>query len=230
MKKPRIMFVPADANNEQFFQQFQNSLRKFHSPEELPLMRFDNPNPADKDYFYRAKPIIAQKLIEEYEVVIGADCDQVVCGSLEELWATDEFDVAVVHNDPSYPLNVWDIDPTRYANNGIVVLKSKEFIDHWHKLCFSPHFNNYQFREQDLLNILISDYHNYNVKYLEEDNIYGESAKPLWAQATLEGDKIMIKEKELKIIHFGGGNDPNKGNFQIRFQPEVVERIKWLIK
>ena len=228
MKKPRVLFVPADVNNEQFFQQFQNSLRKFHSSEELPLVRV-NETGNDPNFWYRAKPIIASRLIEEYETVIGADADQVILGDLSEIWE-GEFDVGVVHNDPSFPINIWDVDPNFYANNGMVVLKNKAFIEHWKKLCYSSHFNNYQFREQDMLNILISDYHNYNVRWLEEDNIYGESAKPLWAQATLEGDKVMIKEKELKIIHFGGGNDPNKGNFNIRFQPEVVKKIQELIK
>ena len=41
-KKKRVAFCPADQNNEKFFQQLQTSLRKFHSEENLPLIRFDN--------------------------------------------------------------------------------------------------------------------------------------------------------------------------------------------
>ena len=40
----------------------------------------------------------------------------------------------------------------------------------------------------------------------------------------------MVEDHEIKIIHFGGGNIPNKGNFRIKFQPDVVGRIEWLIK
>ena len=226
MKKPRVIFVPADANNEQFYQQFKNSLRKFHSEEELPLVRISETG-SDPNFWYRAKPIIAKKLIEEYETVIGADADQVITGDLSDIW-TGDFDVGVVQNDPNYPIQLWDIAP--YANNGLVVMKNKEFIEHWFRLCHTQHFNNYQFREQDLLNILISNYHNYKVRWLEDKAIYGEAGKPRWADARMDGDKIKVDDIELKVIHFGGGNAPDKGNFKIRFQPKVVERIQWLIK
>ena len=43
-------------------------------------------------------------------------------------------------------------------------------------------------------------------------------------------NKIIVKDHEIKVIHFGGGNIPNKGNYRIRFQPEVVKRIEELIK
>lgn len=230
-KKKRILFAPADDKNwELFGKQFINSLRKFHDEGNLPFLRVDNTT-NDPHFFYRAKPIIARELMKEYETVIGADIDQVICGDISFIWNENEyFDVGVVMNDPSYPINLWDISPDgRYYNNGLVVMQSPEFVDHWHRLCFSPHFERYQFREQDLLNILCSDYHNYKVKWLEEKDFYGEQAKPFWAKAKMVEDKIMIGDAELKVIHFGGGNIPNKGNFKIKFQPEVVKRIEELI-
>ena len=138
-------------------------------------------------------------------------------------------------NDPAYPISLWDISGGinalgHYYNNGLVVLKSKEFVEHWYRLCMSRHFSNYQFREQDLLNILCSDYHNYKVKWLEEKDFYGEQAKPYWVKAKLVGNKIMYEEHEIKIIHFGGGNIANKGNYRIKFQPDVIKRIEELIK
>ena len=188
MKKKRIVFVPADNNHLEEFKKFENSLRKFHDEENLPLLRFDNTT-GDPKFWYRAKPIIARELIKEYETVIGMDSDQIICGDISEIWNDSEyFDVGVVMNDPSYPIGLWDISPnpnTHYYNNGLVVLRSKEFVDHWHRLCFSSHFERYQFREQDLLNILCSDYHNYKVKWLEEKDFYGEQAKPFLTQAKM---------------------------------------------
>ncbi len=147
----KIIFVPCDQSerNQKFLKQFTNSLRKFHPDIELRV--FDNPNPQDKDFWYRAKPIIACQLFDEgYEVVIGADADQIILGSLSDIIDdTEDYDVGVVLNDPSYPIRVWDIQPI--VNNGLVVLKSKAFAEHWKRLCFTPHFPNYQFREQDLL-------------------------------------------------------------------------------
>ena len=229
--KKRVAFCPADANNEKFFQQLKTSLRKFHSEEDLPLLRYDNTH-NDPHFFYRATPILARELLQEYETVIKLDADQIICGDISKIWnETDYFDVGVVMNDPTYPIGLWDISPSgRYYNNGLVVLRSKEFIEHWHRLCFTEHFLRYQFREQDLLNILCSDYFNYRVKWLEKDAFYGEQAKPFWNKAKMIGDKIMIDQAELKVIHFGGGNIPNKGNYRIRFQPDVIKRIEELIK
>lgn len=236
--KKRVVFVPADNNNLKFVEQLQNSLRKFHSEEELPLIRFDNPNPQDKSFWYRAKPVIASQLLQEYETVIGLDADQIILGDISHIWGIDA-DVGVVLNDFNYPINVWDIGPqfgTPYFNNGLVVMKSKKFVDHWLRLCNSPHFDRYQFREQDFLTLLCSDYFDYRVDCLDlGDKIHGEYAKSLWPQAKLTDGKIYIPhpsglDKQLLVIHFGGGNDSSKGNYRIRFQPEVVKYIEGLIK
>lgn len=231
----QAIFVPCDSSerNQKFLKQFTNSLRKFHPNIELRV--FDNPNPNDKDFWYRAKPVIASQLFDEgYEVVIGADCDQIILGSLSDvLDDSEDYDVGVVLNDPTYPIQVWDMTHPRIFNNGLVVMKSKEFVDHWLRLCLSPHFYNYQYREQDLLCLLTSDYFNYKVKILDGMKVYGEWAKPLWAQCYLKDDKVMLKwreqEVQLCVWHSGGGNTPDKGNYRIRFSEEVIKYIDNLI-
>src|SRR5258708_25677956 len=234
MKKKIIAYTPADEKQDVFFKQLENSLRKFQSEKELPLVRYELKDDIDNMKWYRATPMIAKDLIEDYEIVLKLDVDQIITGKLDMLWNGEKYDAGLVFNDPTYPIQVWDISP--YFNNGLVVIKSKAFVDHWWRLCNTGHFFSYQFKEQDLLNILASDYFDYTIKALDTyDGIYGEYAKPLWATAYLKDGKIMLpvedgKERELKVIHFGGGNDPNKGNFKIRFQPEVVEHIERLIK
>ena len=220
-----ICAVPADKNNLIFFERFEKSLHHFHP--DLAVRRFDNPSP-DKDFWYRAKPIIASELFNEgYERLILADADQIVLGKLDFLDDTDDYDVGVVLNDPTYPIQVWDIQPI--YNNGLVVLQSKAFAEHWKRLCFTSHFPKYQFREQDLLNILCSDYMNYKVKWLEGDKIYGEVAKPMWPQFKMVDGKVMFEGKQLCIYHAGGGATPDKGNYRIRFDAEVVKYIQSLI-
>lgn len=224
----RIMFVPADEGHIGQYNQFVNSVRKFHSEEELPILRVDTNG--DPHFWYRAKPIIASDLIKEYETVIGADADQICLAPLTEIWE-GEFDAGLVLNDQAYPIGVWDITHPNYFNNGLVVLKSKEFIDHWLRLCLSDHFLKYQFREQDILNILASNYFNYKIKRLEGQKLYGEVAKPKWSQFDLIDGKVMLNGQQLCMIHFGGGqDDPSKGNYRIRFKPEVVEFIEKQIK
>lgn len=228
-KKKIAAFSPCDANYEKSFQMLQASLRKFHSEEDLPLLRYDNQS-GDPNFWFRAKPIIASKLLEEYETVIGLDSDQIILAPLTEIINdTDEYDVGVVLNDPTYKIQLWDIAP--YFNCGLVVIKSKAFADHWLRLCMSPHFNIYQFREQDLLNILCSDYHNYQVKCFDTmQKVYGEAAKSRWIEGKMVDDKVMLGETQLMVIHFGGGNTPDKGNYRIRFGEDVVKRIEELIK
>lgn len=237
-EKKRCVACPCDASekNQKFLGQFVNSLKKFHPDIEVKF--YDNPNPEDKDFWYRAKAILAKQLfLEGYDEVCIADVDQIVLGDLSDIWEGD-YDIASVMNDPSFPIGVWDIGPqfgVPYYNNGLVVIKNQQFVDHWMNLNFSPHFSRYQYREQDTQNLLVSDYFNYKNRNLDEgDKIYGEFGKPFWASAKLVDGKVMVDvngvEKQLMIIHFGGGNTPDKGNYRIRFSEEIVKHIEELIK
>lgn len=259
----KIVAVPCDSTeqNLKMLEGFNNSLHKLHP--DLELRRFDNPNPQDKAFWYRSKPIIAKQLMEEgYDLVIGADCDQIVTGDLSELWTGDDWDVAVVQNSnpknlqehqdaTGQVLTVLDINPLHYVNAGLVVMRSKEFVDHWYNLCMSYHFDTFQFREQDLLNILIH-YGNYRVKFLDaSDKWYGmilkshevkvELEHPIEVSADLQLDlpqtKLVIRQneswpvdetKQVMIWHRGGG--ANKPNHRTSFQPDVVQYLDQLIK
>lgn len=257
MKK--IVAVPCDATeqNLKMLEGFTNSLHKFHP--DLEVRRFDNPNPQDKAFWYRSKPIIAKQLMEEgYDLVIGADCDQIVTGDLSELWNIDgAWDVAVVQNSnpknlqehqdaTGQILTVLDISPLHYVNAGLVVMRSEEFVDHWLQLCMSFHFDTFQFKEQDLLNILVH-YGNYKVKFLDaSEKWYGLISKGHEAkvelQVTLDASDIRGKGlfierneewptdeiKQIMVWHMAGG--ANKPNFRTRFQPEVVRYLDQLIK
>jgi hypothetical protein len=227
VKKKRCYFSIADDNNLPHYEKLKNSLKKFS---DIELRLFDEKFVKefnDPKFYYRATPILAMKLFNEgYDEVCKLDADQIITGNIDDIFDGD-FDAGVVLNDPTFPIGVWDIKP--YFNCGLVVLKSKEFVLHWFRLCQSEHFDRYQMREQDLMNILASDYMNYKIKILDGDKIYGESAKPEWQNAVLKGDKIMIGDKELCVIHFGGGNI-QKGNYRIKFTEDVVNKIDKLIK
>lgn len=244
--KKIVAFTIADENNLKYAKMLENSLRKFHSPEELPL---DIIGPdrikATKDpaFFYRATPKIAKDLIKEYETVIKLDADQIICGELSSIWKGD-FDVAVVNNSnpremKKLVVKVWDIHPLAYVNCGLVVMKSKRFINHWWSLCRSDHFNSYQYREQDLLNIMVF-YGDYRVGFLDAGKEWhGLISKGYWPTCELRGENIVLpkndewptdEDKILKVVHFAGGNVPNKMNYRIRFKPKVVERLDWLTR
>lgn len=222
----------------------RNSLKHFHP--DIPLIEITDkeleglPRP---DIFYKAAPYFANKYIDQYKTIVKIDIDSLIVGSLQELIDDPLYDVGVVYNfnrmdAQKYGLiKVWDVPPQSYINNGLVVLRSKEFINHWLALCNKPNFVNYPMREQDLLNILCF-YGNYRVKLLDEGpNWYGISAKADWNTAIMKDKDIVIPKSEfvsvdkvLRVIHFGGGEFGTKMNYGAYFSQEVQDYITSLIQ
>lgn len=245
-KKKIICFIPSDKNNLQFAKMCVNSLRKFHSEEELPLKVYDNTT-GDPLFWYRSKPIIAKELIKEYEIVIGMDADQLILGDLSETWQGN-FDVAVVNNSNpmefrTYPYQYRNIHNLSYVNNGFVVMKSEDFINEWYDMCFSALFNGAQMREQDMLNDLVHGNH-YKVKRLDEgDSYFGLASKGYAPFMQLVDRKVMLppnangedkwpdKMKQIKIYHWAGGvGAVDKMNYHIIFPEDIVRYIDTLVK
>lgn len=242
----RVYWSIADSRNLKYFDYLKNSFLKFHPNEELILFGDEEIQLAnDPLLFYRAAPYFTKKLMESgYDWVCKLDCDQIITASLNHIWEGG-FDVAVVQNSnpremKNYLVTVWDIDPLSYINCGLVVMKNKRFVDHWWRLCTSPHFDHYQMREQDLLNIMVF-YGEYAVKFLDRfDKWHGLISKGYWAQIELRDNKLILpkneewptdSDKEIICLHYAQGNTPNKwGDINIRFQPEVAKYLQALIK
>jgi len=248
MKK--CVFIPSDSNNMKYAQMCINSLRKFHSQAELPVIIIDEAKVkqlGDPHFWYRATPIIAKALFKDYDVILKLDADIIITGNLDHIWEGD-FDVAVVKNsnpreDKLYPIRLLDIHPFSYANCGFVVMKSKVFVDQWLGLCMSEHFNNFQYREQDLLNFMIFFMGTkfggqYKVRFLDdEDSFHGLASKSYWSNIKLVGNELVLpptdgwpdKEKKIKVIHWAGGN-VGKMKYRLHFQPNVCKRLDELVK
>lgn len=245
----RAFFTIADRNNMQYFEGLKNSLAKFTQD---PLILIDEEKVkqlGDPQFFYRATPIIASGLLRDYDAVAKLDIDQIVLGNLDHIWDGD-WDIATVRNsnpreDKTYPVRLLDIAPSHYANCGFVVMKSKVFVEHWLKLCMSGHFNNFQYKEQDIVNLMIfymSDKFGgpYKIRDLDEGNKWhGLVFKQFEPNAILKDDKVILpkndewpieEDKELVCWHVAGGNIANKMNYKIRFSEEVSKYIDKLIK
>lgn len=249
MEKKIIAFTIADENNMIFAKRMINSLRKFHSQEDLPLMIIGpeelKTRTIDPLFFYRATPIIAKELFNKgYETVVKIDADSIICDDISESWKNDAVDASVVLNTnprewKNFPYTIWDIQPFQYLNCGYVVMKNKRMVSNWYELCFGPHFPVYQMREQDLLNI-ICQYGDYIVDLLDSHgSLWGLSSKGYWQDIVLKKNKLWLDPQpdsyprascQIKIIHFAGGNDPNKENLNIKFKEDVVKWLNQLIK
>jgi len=242
----RAFYTIADKNVQKELTMMKNSLGKFHPNEELVVFADqDIQATRDPQFFYRSTPYVADFLFNKgYDQLCKLDADQIIAGDLSDIWEGD-YDVAVVNNSnpreyKAYPYTIWNLHPLSYINNGLVVLKNKSFAAHWKKLCYSSHFDSYQMKEQDLLNIMCF-YGDYKVKFLDSgDSFYGLASKGYWPEIILKNKKELVLpanqewnkvDKTIKVIHWAGGhNSPDKMNYKIRFKPEVIERLDELVK
>ena len=241
-KNKTIAFTISDNNNLKYYEMLKNSWAKWHPDIELKLYGEEEIKVSgDPMFFYRATPRIGRELLKEYDTVIKIDADSIITADLSHTWE-GEFNVGVVQNSnpremKTYPVGVWDIVPLMYVNCGYVVMKSAPFVEHWWALCTSYHFNNYQMKEQDLLNIMVH-YCGYPVKYLDSgEKWHGLAVKGYGPKVIFkDGNLILPKDeewpqsgdKQVCIYHFAGGNDPTKGNYHTIFQPEVVKHLDYL--
>lgn len=266
-KKPIAVVCVADKNNIPYAKTMIKSLRRFHNwpvilvtnetdKEKIPkdvILKDLSKYMVDQMFFYRATPIIAEPLLDEYELVLKVDADSLILGDLSYVLETKDYDVGTVINwnrfDPQYyPLvQGWGIFPAEYFNCGFVALRSKKFAHDWKMLCFTPQFDRMQYKEQDLLNALCY-FGNYNVRCFDIGNPkldinawYGIIGKGEWNRAILKDGKILIPKGfgetpfppsniEIKVAHMGGGNGAPKDNWAAFFSPEVMVKIDELIK
>lgn len=246
MKK--VAFTIASKSDEVYAKGMINSLRKFHSEKELPVLvigeqKLQEVLQKDPMFYYRATPIIARDLLRQgYDTIIKIDSDSVITSPVNHLWEFDA-DIGVVNNSnpremKSYPVSVWNIHPLSYVNAGLVSMKSERFINHWFNLCNSVHFDFYQMKEQDLLNIMVF-YMDFKVHFLDSGNKWnGLISKQYWPQVELRDKKLILpkndewpaqEDKQISVIHVAGGRIPDKFNFKIHFKDDVAKYLERLI-
>jgi lipopolysaccharide biosynthesis glycosyltransferase len=242
-----IAFTVADKNNKKYADNLIKSFKHFHPDIEIKLYgeeeiaKFN-----DSQFFYRQKATIAKELIEDYDLVLGLDADQLVVGSLDAIFERNDHDIDVVYNwnrvDPKTygEIGLATIAPTEYYNCGLVAMRSKKFIDHWYDLCHSKHFERMPYREQGFLNVL-AHYGGYSVRCLDNYDAvyndyswYGLISKGEWNRCIIKDGEMVLPPDDtnypqadttIKVIHWAGGNMPNKQNYKIYFNEECIEYI-----
>src|ERR1035437_4313106 len=115
MKKPIVIVTIADKANFGYALTMLKTLRKFH---QWPVRLYTNetdekllaqlpadvaivdltPYLADPMFFYRATPILAEPLMDEYELVLKLDADQLVLSDLSYILDVKDYDVGTVIN------------------------------------------------------------------------------------------------------------------------------------
>ena len=246
------IFTIADNNNAWMIPLFTNSLRKFHSAEELPLIVYGQEELdkiKDEHKFYRATPMFAKELLKDYDLVIKADVDQLFFGDINHILNSD-YGVGVVYNwnrtDPLIygEIGLLTVSPQQYYNCGLVAMRDKRFVDNWWNLCNSTHFYGMPMREQGFLNILCH-YGDYDVKCFDDydkmtrhNGWYGLAGKSEWLKSKLVDGKVIIpkdddgypnRDKELHVAHWAGGSNEKKMAYRTAFNEEMISYIDWLV-
>ena len=193
-------------------------------------------------------PLMTRTIADDYDLVVHIDSDVIVTDRLDEILEGD-YDVAVARNNadqktagcgPAYHLD-GKVDVFQYANAGIVASTKKEFWDDWVALN-QKNFNKYGMHEQDNLNILLAS-GKYKVKWLDPPekplyyNIASAYGDPKWGghpekhwesweRIELKDEKLWLDGKLIKLLHYAGGNTPDKFNFTKHFSDEVTDHLK----
>lgn len=239
----------SDSVNLGYLEMMKNSLSKFHP--DIPLLVWDQKKISkydDPHWMYRGTPNVMYELRNDYDLIIQVNADQIITGSLDYVLKGD-YEMGVVYNynrvDPQMygPVSCLDIPSYYYYNLGFIAIHSKRLIEHWYKLSNSYHFMNYQFREQDLMNIM-AYYGDYKVKCFDEYDPkekysawHGLRNKGEWHKAIMKDGKMILprsiegypeRDKELKILHWAGGNNGIKMNYKTYFNQDCITYLDWL--
>ncbi len=239
-----VVFTVADNNYLPYAKMLERSFKHFHpdidfvifGEEDIKRVPYTEP-------YYRNKAFFGKELAKKYDLVVNIDADSIIVGSLKDVFEAP-YDVGVVLNnaitvpDPlQRPICSLDrTNPMFYINAGFVAARSKRFWDWWDNLNQRHFFQQYQFREQDTLNMIFHYGDLKCVNFDDSPNIYGLWLNGYWPQAILDGDEIVLPEsvlgakKPLKCLHWAGGAAAPKMNFRTRFSPEVADKIAELVK
>lgn len=239
-----VAYSVADNNYLPYAKMLERSFKRFHP--DIPFIIFGEEDIKRVPYsepYYRNKAFFGKELAEKYDLVINIDADSIVVGSLKDVLDAP-YEVGCVLNnaitvpDPlQRPICALDrTNPIFYVNAGFVAARSKRFWQWWDSLNQRHFFQQYQFREQDTLNMIFHYGDLKCVNFDDSPDIYGLWLNGYWPQAVLNGDEIVLPEsvlgvrKPLKVIHFGGGASAQKGNYRTRFKEDVADRIAAIVK
>ena len=252
MKKEVVFITIADQNNLNYAKLLKNSFRKFHKDIPFEIITGSDLEVYTKDdpmFFYRACPILGEKYLKEYDLVVKIDSDSIVLGDLSYIWKTQDYDIGTVLNynryDPSRYgyVQFQGVLPIEYMNCGLVAMRNEKFVHDWKILCFSEQFNRARYKEQDLLNAMIY-YGNWNIRCFDHGDgpakvfaWWGLIGKLEWSRALIKDNMIYVpkglgetpfppKDVELKIVHMAGGSP--KEQWSKFFSPEIMKRINYL--
>lgn len=214
------------------------SLKYFHPS--IPILVYGDEVIKELDVpFGLLHPFIIYKALLEYETVIYLDADSILTGPLDELLLAieEDYDIIGVRNNNDYdkagkdePIGQPGAGTTHYLNAGLIATHHRGFILEW-QMANILYGNLLPFKEQSVFNSLKRNYNTHMIDPKDSSVYYGVSAlsgeETHWDSwmdiKVVEGD-LILNDKKVKVLHHGGGANPNKLGFYM-FNDETRKRL-----
>lgn len=213
------------------------SLKYFHPS--IPILVYGDEDIKEFDVpFGLLHPFMIYKALLEYETVIYIDADSMIAGPLDELLlAVENYDiVGVRNNNDQYragkdePIGQPGSGTADYLNAGLIATHHRGFILEW-QMANILYGNLLPFKEQSVFNSLKRNYNTHMIDPKDSKVYYGVSAlsgtETHWDSwmdiKVVEGD-LILNDKKVKVLHHGGGTNPNKLGFYM-FNDETRKRL-----
>ena len=209
-----------------------SSFKKFH--QDIPLIYYGQRDiDIAKQNGYsmgQLAPYFGSILSKHYRTVVSIESDNIVCARTDEIIQGD-YDVAVAMNNYKGQLGykLHDVSADDYINTGIIASTRKDFWDLWKKNNIK-HSKNYNFVEQDVVNMTLA-YNDFYIKYLDKkDLFYCSSIRKVWDKLELKNQELWCDGRLVKVIHWAGGGK-HKFDWKERgFSKEVCDYFDYLTK
>lgn len=186
-------------------------------------------------------PFIINELIRRYDAVVRFDADSIITGPLTELLeALEKYEVVGVRNNNDFhkagmdePLGQPGAGTEHYMNAGLVGTTSKAFIEEW--MSVNKMFGTMlPFGEQSVLNGIAQKYKTFIVDHFDSGvyygvgGLYGEDTHwDSWKDISVgwqADNPLFLKDKQIKVLHHGGGFHENKLGFYM-FNEQTRKRL-----
>lgn len=208
------------------------SFRKFHEEPLYVFGSFDMEQATDAGFPLGANyAYFGSLLADRYKTVVHLDADCLITGRLDEFIEAD-YDIAgclnfgnlyIDSNNLNNEKIVGEILYKDYITAGIFAINSRDAWDEYYRRCMFE-VNEYKFVEQDILNLIFYS-GTYKTKLIDGPNsnvYYGTLVRERWNELSIENNQVMLNGRQVKIIHWAGGENLEKLNYRKDGFPEEV--------
>ena len=197
---------------------------------------------------------ITSTIAKNYDLLVHMDADSLVVARLDEILAGNYWAAGVRNNNDKGLAGAMGsavglgkkgganmgVAPKDYWNAGLVASTDPSFWEVW-KNRTKQEADQYPFYEQDTLNLVVRESKNCKLLDPIESNIFYGLASHYptpedsshwgsWKKIRMDGEKLILDNKQIKVLHQAGGSGLPKMDIDRFFVGEVNSFLKRITK